>query len=693
MKGLNCTTIFLPILGTLALFACVNNASGATDPHVSFVPPTTEESSSAPASEKRVITTLAKDIEESIEFGTGGRSKRQVDSSTAVVGLRIMQGVEAEDYTRVKNTARRVERSTRGGRSRRSVDGHFDAEKSVQYGEHAVSRILHLPHQILNSFKGRNHQNKRPRPTKPTGPSRPPPTVFRIEKVPVSPPIHFHEHHEHQIFLPVYVPRPPAGVVGQPRVPIRIVPAAAPVIRPPPLPALPPATTTQVSRRTFLTRTQQVFDIINYNVTLASRLRDEYVVQSLKDLSGSSGYVDTNRMNANQRLIVVDPSGITCQDVCDTTQTYGTGYGTLGICTPNFCQCDFSLWQFTRYHCPGDTVFDPLLKVCNDPRRVILCNDENVEEEPVGGYGAGPTAPAGGYSNNVNNNNNNIAGGYGGGNNNHHSPTSAAAAAVLLAALTPANTKLIQPVPNHHGPQTTLNNNHLGSAALPTPPLNIPSGGYNNGYDKQLVVESLLNKFSPEQLQIFAALLSHKPSSTYSTNFAGHVNQIFAQSTQSSPAQYGAPLTAPSTQYGAPSAPSNQYGVTSGAANQQSRSTQDPTQFEFAPSKEVFSYSQAEPSNQYSAPSDKDFVTHITSTAQPHLNIPGLVPPLAKGMESVYGQGTSHQGSSSSAIDYQQHIGHLTPEQIKQLTEIAKQFAAQNSLTSASKSGQNSYGR
>ncbi|CAG7828749.1 unnamed protein product, partial [Allacma fusca] len=118
--------------------------------------------------------------------------------------------------------------------------------------------------------------------------------------------------------------------------------------------------------RNFVTMTQRLFNAINYNYDLARRFLLSLPIQSSSILP---------------RVVVTNPRGVTCADVCDPEG--GVGYGTIGICTEKFCKCDFSTWQFTRYDCPRDCVFDPLRLVCDYPQNTILCSDDDDADDNI----------------------------------------------------------------------------------------------------------------------------------------------------------------------------------------------------------------------------------------------------------------------------------------------------------------------
>lgn len=74
------------------------------------------------------------------------------------------------------------------------------------------------------------------------------------------------------------------------------------------------------------TRTQKKFDVINRNLESAElflEIVDQHVHSDLSD------------------RILVSPSGITCEDVCDINGQDGVevSFGIVGVCTSDFCKC------------------------------------------------------------------------------------------------------------------------------------------------------------------------------------------------------------------------------------------------------------------------------------------------------------------------------------------------------------------
>ena len=656
MKKLTHTSIFISISATLVFLVCVKSANTTDTEKVNrhvrpSVSPTQKSSDSLVKAarigrEKKVIKLLAKGDEEPGQFTSFERSKRQIDEATVVIGLRIRRGTTAQKYMQVKTLARRVERSVR--RITRSINntGNMEPERSV--GQEGVATLLEqlYSHPILKSFvkvPSHNDNNNTERSRLLSG-------LLRIEDFAVSHSLHkYHGHEEHQVLLPVYVPV---------RLKYRVEPMHSTTTPAPP--TLPPTTTTQAPR-TFVTITQRAFYTINYNYSLASTFRDEYLIQTLQELYASGSSVDNSQILADQRFLVVNPAGVICPDVCDTSEKEGVGYGTIGICTPSFCQCDYSLWRFTQYKCPSGTVFDPILTACSDPRTVILCNDDLDNDEPAG-YGYGGSS-SGGYSNSGNTNANF--------NRNTHNGNASIATPVSLGTLAPASSQTVRSAAKNafSSPQTATTGN-------------------NNNY----VQQGLLNNLSPEQTTT---------SLQYSTNFGPTVNQMTTQQIATA-AQFragsrtfnGAQLdtlptnayrdqlgTLPANTNGAQldarsRTTANQNGPPPGerAVNQLNvpSSVQDSNQFGVVASQEVVSFSQVEPSSRFVVPSDQNFVTPLASTA-----LESPVRPPSPGTESIFPQGVFGQGAN----DFQGQIRNLRPEQIQQLQDMARQFVAQNRLT------------
>ena len=154
-----------------------------------------------------------------------------------------------------------------------------------------------------------------------------------------------------------------------------------------------PRTTTKASSTTTtappppMTQMQETFQDINNNASLAYKLKEDALAEfnnSVISPANANGVViDGKRINAMAQMLVINENGISCDNVCGLIEDQRVGYGTLGLCTPKFCQCDFTKPQFNPLNCPTETVFDPILLACNSPRNVVLCNDSPFEEEPV----------------------------------------------------------------------------------------------------------------------------------------------------------------------------------------------------------------------------------------------------------------------------------------------------------------------
>ncbi|CAG7833321.1 unnamed protein product [Allacma fusca] len=115
-----------------------------------------------------------------------------------------------------------------------------------------------------------------------------------------------------------------------------------------------------------VTAIQHVFDKINHDFKLAKKL---------------VRFVEKEDNPVLKKMVVVNENGVGCSDVC---QPDGNGYGTIGICTPKYCTCDFKTNDFSLLRCGGGHVFDTLEKKCNPPGLTVLCSDEEVIDGGAG---------------------------------------------------------------------------------------------------------------------------------------------------------------------------------------------------------------------------------------------------------------------------------------------------------------------
>ena len=147
-----------------------------------------------------------------------------------------------------------------------------------------------------------------------------------------------------------------------------------------------PSTTTAAPGLS-MTQMQETFQDINTNASLAYKLKQvamaEFNNSVISPASANGVVIDGKRVNAMAQMLVVNENGVSCDNVCGLIEDQRVGYGTLGLCTPKFCQCDFTKPQYNPLNCPSETVFDPILLACNSPKNVVLCNDSPFEEEPV----------------------------------------------------------------------------------------------------------------------------------------------------------------------------------------------------------------------------------------------------------------------------------------------------------------------
>ena len=118
-----------------------------------------------------------------------------------------------------------------------------------------------------------------------------------------------------------------------------------------------------------ITQIQGRFYNINYDIRRARRFQSAY----------------ESRPNAMPGLIVVDQSGVDCEDVCDSYDAFGVAFGTIGICTPYFCECNFSSGRNIFRNCREDSVFDILSNSCRNPNNVVLCDDVNFRRPSTNG--------------------------------------------------------------------------------------------------------------------------------------------------------------------------------------------------------------------------------------------------------------------------------------------------------------------
>ena len=128
------------------------------------------------------------------------------------------------------------------------------------------------------------------------------------------------------------------------------------------------------------TITQRRFFNINYNYTLALAYQTQLKVQSNPQ---------------TRRAVVTSPNSLSCGDVCDCS---AIGFGTLGICTAKYCQCEPTTQQPVEFRCEKNQVFDPLTLKCDFASNTVLCSD--LAEGAV--YDLPGFGPGGGQGNAIN---------------------------------------------------------------------------------------------------------------------------------------------------------------------------------------------------------------------------------------------------------------------------------------------------